>query len=173
MREPLTRHPSVSDPFAGDEGPEDPPSFTGEGSGEKPPAWPPLPLRRPHPLFDGVPAAEEPGCIGCIVSSLDARALPFHSPNDVPAGPARVGLCALLGALGTPYAPMALIPRVTMRGTVGPRCGLRIGTACTLDVERTELAREMPVCVVCVVLADEMLVSESELLAGPPGECTE
>jgi hypothetical protein len=55
-----------------------------------------------------------------------------------------------------------------MRGTAGARCGLRIGTAWTDEVERVDDAREMPVVVVCVVDVDEIDVSESVDADGPP-----
>lgn len=166
-RVPARRQPSASSSASGgrgDDGLELPPSCTGEGSGSRLDDAVPSPLRR---LQLG-----RPPCIpGRSATLKSSRALPLPSGLAVGGWPwcgcGRVGLCALLGTL-TPYAPRALIPRVTIRGTVGPRWGLRIGTAWTEDVERTELAREMPVVVVCEVEDDEMLVSESELLVGPP-----
>lgn len=60
-----------------------------------------------------------------------------------------------------------MIPLVTIRGTAGVRCGFRIGTAWTDEVDRVELARETPVAVVYEVEAESTEVSESEEADGP------
>jgi hypothetical protein len=67
----------------------------------------------------------------------------------------------------TPYALNALIPLVTIRGTAGVRCGFRIGTAWTDEVDRVELARETPVAVVYEVEAESIEVREREEAEGP------
>lgn len=67
----------------------------------------------------------------------------------------------------TPYALSALIPLVTILGTAGVRCGFRIGTAWTDEVDRVELARETPVAVVYEVEAESIEVREREEAEGP------
>lgn len=67
----------------------------------------------------------------------------------------------------TPYALRALIPLVTILGTAGVRCGFRIGTAWTDEVDRVELARETPVAVVYEVEAESIEVSERDEAEGP------
>lgn len=114
------------------------------------------------------PACDPVSKLSPSSSIAEAGALPFSHVGLIGGGaPAALAL-----VIPTPYALSALMPLVTIRGTAGVRCGLRIGTAWTDEVERVELARETPVAVVKVVDAESTEVRDREDADGPgPDPC--